>query len=186
MTQTRPRTRTAAVLGTMSLSALLMAGCSDATTTETDESSPSSSASSSPSSPAPGEGVVITRAEDREESAGAPENFTGEVTVLPQFEFEGNSAADIRFEAGARTAWHTHPVAQGLVITEGTAWVQERGQERITVEEGDIVWFGPGVEHWHGATADAPMTHTAINYEQDGSNVEWLELVTDEDYLDEG
>ncbi|MDH6628623.1 quercetin dioxygenase-like cupin family protein [Streptomyces sp. LBL] len=90
----------------------------------------------------------------------------------------------MRFSAGARTVWHTHPAGQRLLITKGTGWVQEWGKKRITVHKGDVVWLAPGAKHWHGATSYSAMAHTAITYAVDGTNVDWLEHVTDDQYRD--
>ncbi|MET8982630.1 cupin domain-containing protein [Streptomyces sp. NPDC004539] len=116
---------------------------------------------------------------------GSPENFTGEVSIQSQYAGDENSerASDVRFSAGARTAWHTHPDGQRLLITKGTGWVQEWGKKRITVHKGDVVWFAPGVKHWHGATKDSAMAHIAITYAVDGVTADWLEHVTDDQYL---
>lgn len=130
-------------------------------------------------------GIVVSRDKDRESTAGAPDNFTGEVSIQPLYTGDENSegASDVRFSERARTVWHTHPDGQRLIITEGTGWVQEWGKKRITVHEGDVIWIAPGVKHWHGATLDSAMAHTAVTYAVDGTNVHWLEPVTDDQYL---
>ncbi len=86
------------------------------------------------------------------------------------------------FAPGARSAWHSHPAGQVLVVTSGVGWVQERGGERRRIEAGDVVWTPPNVEHWHGATPENAMSHIAIQEAVDGSVVEWLEPVSDEEY----
>jgi len=111
--------------------------------------------------------------------------FTGSVRIDPLADPKASSRvsmASVTFEPGARTAWHTHPLGQHLLITSGYGWVQEQGGEIQEVRPGDVVWFPPGVKHWHGASPDNAMTHIAIQEAQDGSPVDWLEHVTDEQY----
>lgn len=118
-------------------------------------------------------------------TTGAEENFTGNVTIQPLFEANKEAptvGGSVTFEEEARTAWHTHPTGQRLVITEGTGWVQEEGEPIQEVSEGDVVWFPPGVRHWHGASPDQSMTHLALTGVEDGENAEWQEQVTDEEY----
>lgn len=88
----------------------------------------------------------------------------------------------VTFEPGARTAWHTHPAGQILIITAGRGWVQRDGEPRAEVTPGDAVWIAAGEKHWHGATATTAMTHIAITEQVDGSAVTWLEPVTNDDY----
>lgn len=90
--------------------------------------------------------------------------------------------ATVTFEPGARTAWHTHPLGQTLIITQGRGWLQKWGEEIVEMNQGDIVWIPPEVKHWHGATPDTAMTHIAIAEAQDGSPVEWMEKVSDSQY----
>ena len=92
------------------------------------------------------------------------------------------SGGHVTFEPGARSAWHTHPVGQTLVITSGLGWVQQWGGPKQEVRAGDVVWFAPGIKHWHGASASTAMTHIAIQEAVDGKNVDWLEQVSDEQY----
>ena len=92
------------------------------------------------------------------------------------------SGASVTFEPGARTAWHTHPLGQTLVITSGLGWVQREGGAIEEVRPGDVVWFPPGLKHWHGATPTTAMTHIAIQEMINGKNVDWLEHVSDEQY----
>lgn len=92
------------------------------------------------------------------------------------------SVGHVTFEPGARTAWHDHPYGQTLIITFGKGWIQEDGQERVEVKAGDIVHFPANVKHWHGATDTTAMTHYAIQESKDGSNVTWMEHVSDEQY----
>ena len=91
-------------------------------------------------------------------------------------------SAWVRFEPGARTAWHTHPLGQTLIITSGCGWVRRWGGPREEIRAGDVVWFAPGEKHWHGATAATAMTHIAIQEKLDGKVVEWMEQVSDEQY----
>ncbi|MEZ2697401.1 cupin domain-containing protein, partial [Hafnia alvei] len=88
----------------------------------------------------------------------------------------------VTFEPGARTAWHTHPLGQTLIVTQGRGWVQELGKEIQEINSGDMVWIPAGVKHWHGATSETAMTHIAIAESLNGSVVEWMEKVTDEQY----
>jgi quercetin dioxygenase-like cupin family protein len=116
---------------------------------------------------------------------GAAEYFTGSVIVDPLFEANdtvNSTAGHVTFEAGARSAWHTHPAGQILVVTSGTGWVQEEGGEKREIKPGDVIWTPPGVKHWHGATATNSMSHIAITNMVGGKNVEWLEKVSDEQY----
>lgn len=92
------------------------------------------------------------------------------------------SGAYVTFEPGARSAWHTHPLGQTLIVTAGTGWVQQEGGEKQDIKPGDVIWIPPGVKHWHGATATNGMTHIAIQEQLDGKNVEWMEQVSDEQY----
>jgi quercetin dioxygenase-like cupin family protein len=92
------------------------------------------------------------------------------------------SGGHVTFEPGARSAWHTHPVGQTLVITSGLGWVQQWGGPKQEVRAGDVVWFPPSIKHWHGASATIAMTHIAIQETVDGRNVDWLEQVSEEQY----
>lgn len=117
-----------------------------------------------------------------------PENFSGNVFVdllLPSDVTTPASSGLVNFAPGARTAWHTHPLGQMLIITAGKGWVQQEGQERQEVLPGEVVWIPAGIKHWHGGTVDNGMSHFAITYIEDGQNAAWMELVTDEDYLPE-
>ncbi|HEV2543051.1 MAG TPA: cupin domain-containing protein [Methylobacterium sp.] len=118
---------------------------------------------------------------------GNPVDFTGAVRVERLFApAEGNRAAgaQVTFEPGARTAWHTHPAGQTLIVTAGLGWVQERGGRKREIRPGDVVWIPPGVEHWHGATTTNAMTHIAVQEAVDGKVVKWLEQVAYEQYRD--
>src|SRR3954454_13461442 len=128
----------------------------------------------------------IMARQQQDEVEGPPDFFTGRVTIRGQFsrdEPSRVSGAVVTFEPGARTAWHTHPLGQTLIVTSGCGWVQREGGTVEEIRPGDIVWFPPGEKHWHGATANTAMTHIAIQEKLDGKNVDWMEKVTDEDYL---
>jgi len=92
------------------------------------------------------------------------------------------NAGSVTFEPGARTAWHTHPLGQTLVITAGLGWVQTEGDQIEEVRPGDVVWFPPGEKHWHGATPTTAMTHIAVQESLNGKNVDWMEKVSDAQY----
>ena len=129
--------------------------------------------------------MEISRASERGAMRGPAEYFTGTTTITPLFDAKGPSqagAALVRFEPGARTAWHRHPLGQRLVIVEGAGWTQVEGGAVEEFRAGDVVWCPPGVRHWHGATPDAAMAHIAIQESQNGSPVRWMEHVTDEQY----
>ncbi|MGB9097757.1 MAG: cupin domain-containing protein [Erwinia sp.] len=116
---------------------------------------------------------------------GPEEYFTGEVKIDSPFkttEPARVSGATVSFPAGARTAWHTHPLGQTLIVTEGQGWVQEWDKPAQLMKKGDIVWIRPEVKHWHGASANSAMTHIAIAEAQDGKVVDWMEKVSDEQY----
>ena len=113
------------------------------------------------------------------------EHFTGKVTVSSRFNSEATNnygGGMVNFDAGARTAWHSHPVGQSLVIISGRGRVQSEGEEIIEVVPGDVVWIPADERHWHGAAPDAPMSHVAISERQAGKTVTWMEHVTDEQY----
>ncbi|KUL94563.1 cupin [Bosea sp. WAO] len=129
--------------------------------------------------------VVVQRAGAQKPAAGPAQNFPGKVEVTGRF--QGTSPARIgggtvSFEAGARTAWHTHPLGQTLIVTEGVGRVQHWGGEIQEIRPGDVVWIPPGVKHWHGATPASGMIHIAISESQDGKTVDWLEHVSDQQY----
>lgn len=129
--------------------------------------------------------MQITRLGSTPSQEGPADWFTGSVRIDGRF---GNDApslvscASVTFEPGARTAWHTHPVGQHLLITSGVGRVQQEGGPVQEVRPGDVVWFPPSVKHWHGASPTVAMTHLAIQEAKDGSAVDWLEHVTDEQY----
>jgi quercetin dioxygenase-like cupin family protein len=112
-------------------------------------------------------------------------NFIGNVTIESSFRREAPSrigGGTVIFDPGARTAWHTHPLGQTLVVTSGTGWVQREGGPKQEIRAGDIVWTPPGVKHWHGATDTTSMTHVAISETTEGSQVTWMEQVSEQDY----
>jgi quercetin dioxygenase-like cupin family protein len=129
--------------------------------------------------------MTITRSGERTPGRGPEANFTGSVSVEPLFPVNPpsrSSGGSVTFEPGARSAWHTHPLGQTLIVTAGTGWVQQEGGEKQMIKPGDVVWTPPGVKHWHGATATDGMTHIAIQESLNGKNVEWMEKVSDEQY----
>ncbi len=117
-------------------------------------------------------------------SAKGPEDyFTGTVRIDAPFGGSGElSGATVTFEPGARTAWHTHPLGQTLVVLSGLGLVQREGGKVEEIRPGDIVWFEPGEKHWHGASPSCAMSHLAIAEKKDGTAVTWMEKVADEDY----
>jgi quercetin dioxygenase-like cupin family protein len=129
----------------------------------------------------------IFPAGSRPSSRGPEQNFTGSVTVDMLYmnnEHTGNSGGVVTFEPGARSAWHSHPAGQILIVNSGAGWVQEEGGEKKLIRPGDVVWTPPGIKHWHGATDKNGMTHIAVSNVKDGKAVDWMEKVTDEQYLD--
>ena len=138
--------------------------------------------------PAQAQDIEVSELESREASVGSDEYFTGTAIIAPLFsprEAARAAAARVMFAPGARTAWHSHPRGQRLVVTSGQGWVMRRGGERREIEPGDVVWTPPGVEHWHGATETNAMSHIAIQEERNGSVVNWMDPVTDEVYRGE-
>jgi quercetin dioxygenase-like cupin family protein len=119
-------------------------------------------------------------------STRGPEDwFTGTVRIDPLFTAPDPArvaGASVTFEAGARTAWHTHPLGQTLIVTFGLGWIQRDGGPVEEIRPGDVIWFEPGEKHWHGATATTAMTHIAIQERLNGNAVEWLEKVSNEQY----
>ena len=129
--------------------------------------------------------MKITRAGSIPSARGPGDWFTGTVRIDPLFQAEdpGRAAgAAVTFEPGARTAWHTHPAGQTLIVTAGLGRVQEEGGAVQEIRPGDVVWFPAGVKHWHGAAPEVAMTHIAIQEAVDGSAVTWMEQVTDAQY----
>ncbi len=127
--------------------------------------------------------MEIKRAGSRPSSRGPAEWFTGTVRVDPLFspaEPARASGALVTFEPGARTAWHTHPLGQTLIVTAGSGRVQREGGPIEAISPGDVVWFEPGEKHWHGAAPATAMSHIAIQESRDGRAVDWLEPVGDD------
>jgi quercetin dioxygenase-like cupin family protein len=127
----------------------------------------------------------ITRVGTQPSAKGPAEWFTGTVRIDALFQPQAPAravGASVTFEPGARTAWHTHPLGQTLLITAGCGWVQRDGGPVEEVHPGDVVWFSPRERHWHGATATTAMTHIAIQEQLDGKAVDWEEHVSDEQY----
>jgi quercetin dioxygenase-like cupin family protein len=127
----------------------------------------------------------IKRAGSRPSAKGPAEWFTGTVRIDPLFQANAparTAGASVTFAPGARTAWHTHPLGQTLIVTAGVGRVQVWGGKVQEIRPGDVVWFPPGVKHWHGAGPTTAMTHTAIQEALDGKLVEWMEHVTDDQY----
>jgi len=130
--------------------------------------------------------MELKRASSRTCQKGPAEWFTGEVAIEPLSnppEPSRVSCASVTFQPGARTAWHSHPLGQTLIVTAGKGWTQCSGEDRVEISAGDVIWCPPGHKHWHGATDTTPMTHIAIQESLNGSPVTWMEQVTDEQYL---
>lgn len=128
---------------------------------------------------------TISRAGEQASQPGPEAYFTGRVRIDPVWPAEGGISASgglVTFEPGARSAWHTHPAGQRLVVTSGVGLVQEWGKPVQIIRPGDVVWCPPGVKHWHGAAPDTAMTHLAVTGTVDGRNVEWMEKVDDAQY----
>jgi quercetin dioxygenase-like cupin family protein len=129
--------------------------------------------------------MEITRVGSKPSAKGPAEYFTGNVRVDQPFQGTGPArvgGATVTFEPGARTAWHTHPLGQTLIVVAGCGWVQREGGTIEEIRPGDVVWFAPEEKHWHGATETTGMSHVAIAEKLDGKAVNWLEKVTDEQY----
>ncbi len=129
--------------------------------------------------------VKIQRSGSQPSRPGPEEYFTGKVRIDAPFagsEPARVGGATVTFEPGARTAWHTHPLGQTLIVTQGRGWIQLWGEEIQEMNQGDIVWIPEDVKHWHGATPDTAMTHIAIAESLNGSPVDWMEKVSDAQY----
>lgn len=129
--------------------------------------------------------MEIKRVGSQPSGKGPAEWFTGTVRLDPLFgpDPERVGGTLVTFEPGARTAWHTHPLGQTLVVTAGCGWAQRQGGPIEEIRPGDVVWFPPGERHWHGATASTAMSHIAVQEKLNGVAVDWLEHVTDAQYL---
>jgi len=129
--------------------------------------------------------MEIKRIGSQPSGKGSSQYFTGVVRVDPLFDAPDPArvvGASVTFEAGARTAWHTHPLGQTLIVTAGCGRVQREGGPVEEIRPGDVVWIPPGEKHWHGASPTTAMTHIAIQEKLDGKTVDWLEPVSDEQY----
>ena len=129
--------------------------------------------------------MEIKRNGSQASSKGPADWFTGSVRIDPLFEAPEPArvrCASVAFEPGARTAWHTHPLGQTLIVTFGLGWVQREGRPIEEIRPGDVAWFAPGEKHWHGATPTTAMTHIAIQEALDGKVVDWMEQVSEEQY----
>jgi quercetin dioxygenase-like cupin family protein len=127
----------------------------------------------------------INRSGSRPSGKGPAEWFTGTVRIDPLFEAPEPArarAASVTFEPGARTAWHTHPLGQALIVTFGLGWVQRWGGPIEEIRPGDVIWFAAGEKHWHGATPRTAMTHIAVQEALNGKPVDWMEHVSEEQY----
>ena len=131
------------------------------------------------------EPIKVTRVGTQPSSAGGDQNFTGSVRVDSRFQASAPARVGggiVTFEPGARTAWHTHPLGQTLIVTAGVGRVQKWGDSVQEIRPGDVVWIPPGVKHWHGASPTVGMSHIAIAESLDGKSVEWMEKVSKEQY----
>ncbi|MDB5112290.1 MAG: Cupin domain protein [Mucilaginibacter sp.] len=129
--------------------------------------------------------MEIKRNGSQPSGKGPAEYFTGSVRIDPLFSPPDPARvamALVTFEPGARTVWHTHPLGQTLIVTTGSGWVQREGEAKQEIHQGDVVYFTPGEKHWHGATATTAMSHIAIQEKLNGSPVDWMEQVTEEQY----
>jgi len=127
----------------------------------------------------------IKRSGSQASGKGPAEYFTGTVRIDPLFDPQAPArafGASVTFEPGARTAWHTHPLGQTLIVTAGCGLAQRWGGPIEEIRPNDVVWFPPGEKHWHGATVTTAMTHIAILEQLDGKSADWMEKVTDEQY----
>src|SRR5438132_9805900 len=129
--------------------------------------------------------MEIKRVGTQASTKGPADWFTGTVRIDPLFQANAPAraaAASVTFEPGARTAWHTHTLGQTLIVTSGVGWVQREGGSIEEIRPGDVVWFPPGLKHWHGASPTTAMTHIAIQEALDGKVVDWMEKVSDQQY----
>jgi quercetin dioxygenase-like cupin family protein len=129
--------------------------------------------------------MEIRRSDSQTSTNGPADWFMGKVRIQTLVEAPEPArvrGASVTFEPGARTAWHTHPLGQTLIVTSGLGWAQRKGGHIEEIRPGDVVWFAPDEKHWHGGTATTAITHIAIQEALDGKAVEWMEQVTDEEY----
>lgn len=135
--------------------------------------------------PAEQQAIRITRSGAQPPRPAPPDNFTGSARVDSSFQANAPariSGARVMFEPGSRTAWHSHPLGQTLIVTAGVGRVQRWGDPVDEIRQGDVVWIPPGQKHWHGAAPNSSMTHIAITEQLDGKTVEWMEKVSDDQY----
>jgi quercetin dioxygenase-like cupin family protein len=143
---------------------------------------------SGPSQTVPGQNsqtIKIARSDSLHPNKASAQYFTGSVQVqelFPAYDPSRTSGGKVTFQPGARSAWHTHPLGQILIVTDGTGWIQQWGGPIEEIRKGDVIWIPAGVKHWHGATPTTAMTHIAIQEALNGKPVEWMEKVTDEQY----
>jgi quercetin dioxygenase-like cupin family protein len=129
--------------------------------------------------------ITITPVTAQNVITGAPDRFSGSVRVQSLFsptEPSRTSGGVVTFQPGTRSAWHTHPLGQILIVTDGSGWIQQWSGPVQVIRKGDVVWIPPGVKHWHGATPTTAMTHIAVQESLNGVAVNWLEQVTNEQY----
>jgi quercetin dioxygenase-like cupin family protein len=129
--------------------------------------------------------MEIKRIGTQASGKGPAEWFTGAVRIDPLFHAPDPArvqGASVTFEPGARTAWHTHPLGQMLIVTAGCGWAQREGGPVEEIHPGDVIWFAPGEKHWHGAAAATGMTHIAVQEKLDGKAVNWMEHVSEQQY----
>jgi quercetin dioxygenase-like cupin family protein len=129
--------------------------------------------------------ITITPTSSQKVVADAPDRFTGSVRVQSLFDAKEparSSGGQVTFQPGARSAWHTHPLGQILIVTDGNGWVRQWGGSVQVIRKGDVVWIPAGVKHWHGATPTTTMTHIAFQEQLNGTAVNWLKKVTGEQY----
>jgi quercetin dioxygenase-like cupin family protein len=129
--------------------------------------------------------MEIKRKGSQPSRIGQAEYFTGLVRIDPLFQADAPArvaGASVTFEPGARTAWHTHPLGQTLIVTAGCGWAQREGGPVEEIHPGDVIWFAPGEKHWHGSAPTTGMTHIAIQEQLDGKVVDWMKKVSDEEY----
>ena len=130
--------------------------------------------------------MEITRLGSQTSGKGPEDWFTGSVRIDPLFqpnEHRRAAGAIVTFEPGARTAWHTHPLGQTLIVISGVGWVQKEGGPVEEIRPGDVVWFAPNEKHWHGASPTIAMTHIATQEQLNGKVVDWMEKVSDSQYI---
>ena len=129
--------------------------------------------------------VTVTHAASSALTQGDPANFSGSVRIASRFQQASPARTGggiVSFAAGARTAWHSHPLGQTLIVTSGSGWVQQWGQPARKITQGDMVWIPPKVKHWHGAAKTEAMTHIAIAESWQGKTVTWMEKVSEKEY----